>query len=160
MLRLASLLSANASLLSGAPRIVGGVTNVGKDPYFASLSITATSGGTYRCGGYLAAPTAVVTAAHCLQLDDGLAAGVTVTVGGGTLAASSTQVRVVSRAGMFPHPNYDPNTVTYDVAVLRLPTPITSAIAPLPTILTADVDANSPVRAPTSTPMCQYKKTQ
>ena len=99
-------------------RIVGGTAVSPSDfPYFVRVRIQGQDGKTYRCGGTLVAPNAVLTAAHCVAS----AASVTVTVGGQTVTASSFVI----------HPNYDDTTVVHDAAVLWLPSRSTTPLLPL-----------------------------
>lgn len=95
-------------------RIVGGTTApAGAWPSFAQLTVRM--GGSYNlCGGSLITPTVVLTAAHC--------------VNGATVASSNARIGTTtintgtpiawSRAAM--HPNFDPVTLDYDIALVEL----------------------------------------
>ncbi|MFA9271251.1 MAG: trypsin-like serine protease [Baekduiaceae bacterium] len=74
------------------------------------------------CGGSVISPTAVVTAAHCLE--GGLKASqIDVVAGGVRLTDPTLQRARVSR--VLVHPGYDDVRTVHDVAVLLLATPLT-----------------------------------
>lgn len=103
---------------SDAPDIVGGTTvsSASTYPFIANLQ----ESGSFICGGTILSTTKILTAAHCAV--DGSASQFRFRVGslnynsGGTLAS-------VSRVAV--HPQYDADTVDYDVAVMTLSSPLT-----------------------------------
>ena len=136
MLVRALLLSAAFSWGAAAAqqlRIVGGTAVTPSDfPYFVRVRTLGQDGRTYRCGGTLVAPNAVLTAAHCVTS----AVSATVTVGGQTVTASSFVI----------HPAYDKTIVVHDAAVLWLPSPTTTP--PLPLDSDGQVRGAPPPRPP------------
>jgi hypothetical protein len=112
-----------------APNIVGGEeAQPGAWPWMASLVVAniddARSG--HFCGGALIHPDWVLTAAHCIYRANGQPlspANIHVILGRHRL--SSSEGRRHSVAQIVPHPEYNPASFDYDVALLRLSTPST-----------------------------------
>lgn len=110
-----------------APRVVNGIA--GPSPEFAAL-VALGDRSRYRqlgmdraqfCGGTLASPTRVITAAHCVT--DTTARSVVVgTYPDGELSSGSG--RVVDVAAIKVHPDYRPDTQVADIAVLTLAEPL------------------------------------
>ncbi|KAG1702306.1 hypothetical protein DVH05_010096 [Phytophthora capsici] len=99
---LASNVTARSS--SPADRIYGGTAvDATKYPYVVQLTINEEG----LCGGTLIASQFVVTAAHCVSEKP---TSITATMGSVVRAVRSYKV----------HPDYDPNTLDNDVAVLKL----------------------------------------
>ncbi|CAG0921220.1 unnamed protein product [Notodromas monacha] len=120
---------------SYSPHIMGGneVNRREKFAYVARLNISFSNGPPWAgsrprfstCGGALVHPSWVITAAHCLYASaEELAAVIQVTLG--DLHADykeEGEVQLVAQ-GAEVHPNFDLETLAYDIALVHLPKPV------------------------------------
>ncbi|CAH2057495.1 unnamed protein product, partial [Iphiclides podalirius] len=81
--------------------------NVSQFPFMAALLMN----GQLWCGGAIIVSDAILTAAHCLQLM------LTVRVGSSNATSGGELYRVTD---LFFHPNYKPNTLEFNFAVVKL----------------------------------------
>ncbi|KAK3549900.1 hypothetical protein QTP86_015517, partial [Hemibagrus guttatus] len=108
--------------VSNAPgiRIIGGtvVNSMGRWPWQVSLQVKRN----HMCGGSVITPSWIVTAAHCVEKYSSPSQW-KVYAGYLTLMqmalSSGSSVRMV-----IPHPDYDPSSNDYDVALMKLLTPL------------------------------------
>ncbi|NXE28791.1 MCPT3 protease, partial [Ardeotis kori] len=76
-------------------------------PYMAYLETDE-----FYCGGFLVAPDWVMTAAHCMG-------NITVILGAHKVLESETTQQVLEVLRYYPHPDYDPNTMSNDIMLLK-----------------------------------------
>ncbi|NXG70898.1 MCT1A protease, partial [Baryphthengus martii] len=77
-------------------------------PYMAYLKV-----GVYSCGGFLVAPDWVMTAAHCLL------GNITVVLGAHNIHEPERTQQVRGVLKYYPHPEYDPESTTNDIMLLK-----------------------------------------
>ncbi|XP_027014209.2 transmembrane protease serine 2 [Tachysurus fulvidraco] len=101
-------------------RIIGGtvVSSLGRWPWQVSLQVN----GHHMCGGSVITPSWIVTAAHCVHAYSSPSQW-TVYAGYLTLAQMSYSSGS-SVSTVISHPNYDADTNNYDVALMKLWTPL------------------------------------
>lgn len=117
--------------------IVGGqaVNSAAKYPFMASIQLDPFNFGEYShsCGGTLISQFWVLTAAHCMRNsfgrtynpdNVGIILGKPDLAGGGGTFVNAEEIIL--------HPQYDPNTVRNDIALIRLASPYASPLAVLP----------------------------
>lgn len=99
-------------------------------PWMVALLID----GRHFCGGSLIDNQHVITAAHCTDK----ANSITMLLGTHNIKAASGEedgrkVYNITRSNIFQHPEYNGNTITHDISILRLPEPVlfTDRIKPI-----------------------------
>jgi trypsin len=124
---------ATPSAHQAAPFVVGGTDASTADyPYVVALT---TSDGFQFCGGSLAAPDKVVTAAHCTTGESPSA----IRVVAGRTRLSGSDGTVAGVTSIWVHPSYTDATNGYDVSVLTLDRDLPYATVPLASAADADL---------------------
>jgi secreted trypsin-like serine protease len=98
---------------SSASAVVGGQDASRPYPHMAELRLD----GDYICGASLVAPNKILTAAHCVE---GEKASSLSFVLGRPVRSDTSQGEEIPASSLTIHPQYDPNTQAYDVAVVTL----------------------------------------
>lgn len=96
-------------------RIVNGET-AATDAWGWAVSLQISS--VYLCGGSILSNSWIITAAHCVYTVQ--PSNVTI-YAGSNIRWNGTQIRIASQ--IFVHPYYDPNTLTNDIALIKLALP-------------------------------------
>lgn len=142
MARIAAVAAVLASFFAAAPAsaVTGGIPASREYPFMAALF----QDGNLYCGSSLIAPDTILTAAHCV--DDVRRPGtVTFEIGGRTLGDPRNERRTATSITV--HPQWDPDTSRYDVAVAKLDRPSTKTPVAVAGPLQRSLwDAGSPAR--------------
>ncbi|XP_026730700.1 uncharacterized protein LOC113495898 [Trichoplusia ni] len=122
-------------------RIVGGsITPIADTPYQAGLVIQLYFGRTSVCGASIISNTRLVTAAHCNSDGFLTATAFTVVLGSNTLFTGGTRIRT---SNIVVHPQWNPNTVANDIAILIIPSvTFTNVIQPIALPSGSDLNNN------------------
>jgi len=100
-------------------RIVGGETVTDRQvPWIVSVTTNTDDGYSYNCGGTFVSPRHIVTAAHCTQIPGKTITGVEVKYGQNDLTSGDIKTATVKK--WHNYPNYNPDTIHNDIAVLEL----------------------------------------
>ncbi|XP_069823942.1 chymotrypsinogen 2-like [Dendropsophus ebraccatus] len=121
-------------VISGYARVVNGEDAVsGSWPWQVSLQ---TSTGAHYCGGSLISDLWVLTAAHC-----DVRTSERVVLGEYDFSSSAEPIQTKSIARVVNHPDYNPYTITNDIALVKLSSPatITARVSPVCIAASADV---------------------
>jgi len=142
MPRLVAILAALACLAAAAPAsaVTGGLPASRDYPFMAALY----DDGTWICGSSLVAPDTILTAAHCV-VDQKTASKISFEIGGYQQGDPRNEHRTATSITV--HPQYDPDTSRYDVAIAKLDSPSSNTPVGIAGPLQATLwDGGSPAR--------------
>jgi len=138
LLLLTGLVQSVAAAPKPDPRIIGGEpADFGEYPFMVALLFEPIQGNDFQkqyCGGSLISSRWVLTAAHCA---DFLESPSEVAVAVGRTHLNSTEGERRAVRSIHVHPDWDPNVISPDVALLELARPV-NRIAPIRLAGTAD----------------------
>ena len=135
-----AVIASFAALAAPASAVTGGVPASRDYPFMAALF----DDGTWICGSSLIAPDTILTAAHCVE-DVKSANKITFEIGGNPIGDPANERRTATSITV--HPQWDPDTSRYDVAIAKLDSPSSKTPVSLAGPLQADLwDAGSPAR--------------
>lgn len=106
-------------------QIIGGLpTSINKFPYYVTVSVKGIKIGnelkSNTCGGSIVSEWNILTAAHCVNFDDG-----EVEVFAGTAKPNDRrETRSIHRENIVKHPGFNPFTMEHDLAVLLMAEPL------------------------------------
>ena len=132
------------NLAAAAPSIINGTDVPSASQYPFMVGVFPEN---KICGGTILSTTMVVTAAHCVHL---LQANV-VTLRAGSLQFSEGGINPITVSQVIEHPKYDAGNLDYDVAILKLTSPLEfSSTVSAATLVASGAD---PVEGTTTTTM-------
>jgi trypsin len=103
-----------------AGAVVGGTTAAqGQFPYVVSIVVQSTFGSSHNCGGSILNATTILTAAHCA--DGPAARSLSIRYGSANVTAGT----MVAVRQVIMNPQWNRNTISHDVAILKLASPMT-----------------------------------
>lgn len=122
LMRFQSVMPAESGLGQVTPRVVGGdVATFGEQRWISSLQFRER----HVCGAALIGPEWVMTAAHCVAGLSVSNPALSVWVGGHDLRVDSQgERREINQIVI--HPNYNPNNMRHDIALIKLADPVTN----------------------------------
>jgi secreted trypsin-like serine protease len=124
-LLLTALVQTAAAAPKADPRIIGGEpADLGEYPFMVALLYEPINGTDFQkqyCGGSLIDARWVLTAAHCV---DFLESPSEIAVAVNRVNLDSTQGTRVAVRDFYIHPDYDPNQLSPDVALIQLARPV------------------------------------
>ncbi|XP_020912717.1 trypsin [Exaiptasia diaphana] len=108
----------------GNERIVGGkIAKKGSHPWQITIKSSGRQGVSHFCGGSIFKPNWIITAAHCFRTNP-KTADYKVTAGEHNLRKDEGDEQEMDIDKIIKHPDFNTNTVDYDIALLKLKTNI------------------------------------
>ncbi|ROT61979.1 trypsin 3 [Penaeus vannamei] len=105
------------------PKIVGGVeASPGEFPHQISMQRNGIFGKSHSCGGSIFNENYIVTAGHCVHGTS--ASKIFVVAGEHDLSTTSGDEQESPAEALIEHEHYDSSTITNDIALIKLATPL------------------------------------